>query len=171
MNDLFWVRIWLIISGIGFLALMVCLGMILHYLGKARKITESMEPHLNQASLLLEEAQLRLKMSQRARRTAAPNGTPKQDPLQPGESYDYTKIYSNIQSRQHIVPVDKKVQCPSCKWVGTERELSATWDWAGPHCPNCGQTGFEMLEAVTGPIVNGRGKFEADMRRFLKLRD
>lgn len=38
--------------------------------------------------------------------------------------------------------------CPECNNKITHKELSATWDWAGPHCPHCGNTGVDMFASI-----------------------
>ena len=53
----------------------------------------------------------------------------------------------------------KNHKCPACGNVMTERELEHTWDWAGPHCNECGCTGMEMFTEVMKdtPVVNAQG--------------
>jgi len=38
--------------------------------------------------------------------------------------------------------------CNNCGFKISRQELDRTWDWAGPHCPNCGHTGIDMLSNV-----------------------
>lgn len=38
--------------------------------------------------------------------------------------------------------------CNACGEKITREELDRTWDWSGPHCPNCGNTGMDMLSNV-----------------------
>jgi len=47
-------------------------------------------------------------------------------------------------------------QCPACGNLMSDKELDDTWDWAGPHCNECGCTGMEMFSAVYDPIVSCR---------------
>lgn len=50
----------------------------------------------------------------------------------------------------------KQFKCPDCGNEMSNNELSATWDWAGPHCNECGCTGMSMFSAVTlNPIMSG----------------
>jgi ribosomal protein L37AE/L43A len=50
----------------------------------------------------------------------------------------------------------KQFKCPECENEMSNNELSATWDWAGPHCNACGCTGMSMFSAVTlNPIMSG----------------
>jgi ribosomal protein L37AE/L43A len=61
-------------------------------------------------------------------------------------------------------PDYKQYKCPACGNEVSKRELDDTWDWAGPHCNECGCTGVEMFAVVTKkPIITGyqaiRAKF------------
>lgn len=49
--------------------------------------------------------------------------------------------------RPNIYRAENKVKC-SCGWVGTQKDLDKTWDWSGPHCPKCGNTGCSMMSNV-----------------------
>jgi ribosomal protein L37AE/L43A len=42
----------------------------------------------------------------------------------------------------------KQYLCPQCNNKMSDRELDNTWDWAGPHCSNCGCTGMSMFAEV-----------------------
>lgn len=48
--------------------------------------------------------------------------------------------------------------CPNCGNLMSKKEIDKTWDWAGPHCNNCGCTGMEMFAHVSRfkPIISGR---------------
>lgn len=58
----------------------------------------------------------------------------------------------------HPDPDYKQFECPDCHYVMSERELDRTWDWAGPHCSQCGCTGLTMFAAVQErkPVMSGR---------------
>lgn len=69
----------------------------------------------------------------------------------------------------------KQYRCPECGFEMSKRELDDAWDWAGPHCINCGCTGVTMFQAVMKkPIITGyqaiRAKF-ASVLRWKKLEE
>ncbi len=61
-----------------------------------------------------------------------------------------------MKRKEHPDRDRKQHQCPECGNLMSDKELDSTWDWAGPHCDNCGCTGMEMFSAVNGPVVSGR---------------
>lgn len=132
---------WLGVSSVCFLGALVCVCMMVYHMCRADKILKKMGGAIAHAE----------KKMKTARTLANPPVN-----LAPGEEWDSDHVWSNVPGREHIKPAEKLITCPNCNWVGEERVLNATWDWAGPHCPNCGQTGFEMLAAVIGPIVSGK---------------
>jgi len=50
----------------------------------------------------------------------------------------------------------KQYKCPECGNLMSSAELDSTWDWAGPHCDECGCTGLTMFAAVSKPVISGR---------------
>jgi len=52
----------------------------------------------------------------------------------------------------------KQFSCPECKNLMSQKELDQTWDWAGPHCNNCGCTGMRMFGEVmkNKPVISGK---------------
>jgi len=42
----------------------------------------------------------------------------------------------------------KGYTCDECHGYITRKELSRTWDWGGPHCPHCGNTGISMFANI-----------------------
>jgi transcription elongation factor Elf1 len=70
------------------------------------------------------------------------------------------KVWWIRESPEHPDRDFKQFQCPDCKNMMSQRELDHTWDWAGPHCDNCGCTGLEMFVSVTehAPVVSGAGE-------------
>jgi len=58
---------------------------------------------------------------------------------------------------EHSDPDYKQYKCPECGNEMSKKELDSTWDWAGPHCNECGCTGMSMFSAVTAakPIMSG----------------
>jgi hypothetical protein len=52
----------------------------------------------------------------------------------------------------------KQFKCPECETLMSQNELNQTWDWAGPHCNNCGCTGMTMFAAVQehAPVISGK---------------
>ena len=69
---------------------------------------------------------------------------------------DRTQDYWVRKDVEHSDPDYKQYQCPACAHKMSKRELDSTWDWAGPHCNNCGCTGMDMFSAVTlKPIITG----------------
>lgn len=72
--------------------------------------------------------------------------------------------YWVLEDVEHSDPDYKQYKCPACGNEMSKRELDDTWDWAGPHCNECGCTGVAMFAAVTKkPIITGyqaiRAKF------------
>lgn len=58
--------------------------------------------------------------------------------------------------KEHADPDYKQFLCPDCGNKMSSRELSSTWDWAGPHCNQCGCTGMRMFASVSKPILTAR---------------
>lgn len=47
--------------------------------------------------------------------------------------------------------------CPECDNKITWEELDSTWNWSGPHCPHCGNTGVGMLAGVIEQEAGKKG--------------
>ena len=62
---------------------------------------------------------------------------------------------------------DHPVECPNCGWKGLEEDLRADWDWGGPVCPQCKQSGMTMLRAVVGPVRSGMGALIETIENFI----
>lgn len=70
-------------------------------------------------------------------------------------------------SLEHSDPDFKQFKCPDCNNLMSKRELDYTWDWAGPHCNECGCTGMRMFSSVTlKPIMSG---YQGMMLKFEKV--
>lgn len=41
---------------------------------------------------------------------------------------------------------DKKIECMSCGWIGTDRQLESLTSAMEPGCPSCRGTNFEDVE-------------------------
>jgi len=55
-----------------------------------------------------------------------------------------------VEEKTETVPLNSSdhYTCNNCGFKISRQELDRTWDWAGPHCPNCGHTGIDMLSNV-----------------------
>jgi len=70
---------------------------------------------------------------------------------------------------EHPDPNYKQFKCPNCGILQSKQELDSTWDWAGPHCRHCGNTGMDMFCAVQNhaPVMNGKGAFISKLRSII----
>lgn len=69
--------------------------------------------------------------------------------------------------KEHSDPDYKQYRCPECGNLMSDRELSSSWDWAGPHCNKCGCTGMKMFSSVTlRPITTG---YQSIMGKYRKI--
>ena len=59
-------------------------------------------------------------------------------------------------SKYHSDRDYKQFKCPNCGNLMSQLELDHTWDWSGPHCNECGCTGFDMFISVNEPVISGR---------------
>lgn len=58
---------------------------------------------------------------------------------------------------EHPDPTFLQFKCPTCNELLSKEDLEKTWDWSGPHCKNCGETGVKMFMTVTKkPIIISR---------------
>ncbi len=68
---------------------------------------------------------------------------------------------------EHLDRDYKQFKCPACGNEMSQRELDDTWDWAGPHCNECGCTGMTMFSAVSKPIMTGYQALKAKYASLL----
>ena len=78
---------------------------------------------------------------------------------QRNEPDDYIEIRKDT---KHADRDFLQYECPECKNLMSDRELDATWDWAGPHCNECGCTGMAMFASVQKdqPVRSGKGELD-----------
>jgi len=67
-----------------------------------------------------------------------------------------------VEDMEHGDPDFLQYECPECKNLMSKRELDHTWDWAGPHCNECGCTGMSMFASVVKHKPPRSGRSEID---------